>query len=152
VAPQIDKTIDQLAAIGESAVFPNDRESVRLLKRSEELIAEGRFAEATQSLGRLMQLADDFFFQPDANVPTHKSVRSEAARLLDQLPERGRQFYELQFGAEARNELEQALEEGDVEASLLPYRRRLRGQLSCGARPSRPRATAVGLTHPPAAR
>jgi hypothetical protein len=31
VAPQIDKTIDQLAAIGESAVFPNDRESVRLL-------------------------------------------------------------------------------------------------------------------------
>ena len=115
VAPQRDEAGNELTAIGESAVFPNDRESVRLLRRSEELINEGRFAEATQSLGRLMHLADDFFFQPDTKAPTHHSVRSEAARLLDELPERGRQFYELQFGAEARNELEQALEAGDIE-------------------------------------
>ncbi|MEZ6070957.1 MAG: PQQ-binding-like beta-propeller repeat protein [Pirellulales bacterium] len=112
-----------LTAAGETAVFPKDRESVRLLGRSRELIAEGRYAEATQSLGRLMHLDDDFFFQPDESLPTHQSVRSEAARLLDQLPERGRQFYELQFGAEARNELEQALEAGDIEAIAETARR-----------------------------
>jgi outer membrane protein assembly factor BamB len=54
--------------------------------------------------------------RPATPGPTYRSLKREAERLLGAMPRQGHEFYELQFGAQARQMLRQAAETGDAAA------------------------------------
>lgn len=100
----------------DGAIFAHDRASWQRLIKAQELLDDHRFAEAVRNLGGLVQSPEDFFFQPDKNVPVYRSLKSEAQRLIGQMPREGRETFELTFGAEARQQLQQAIAAGDMAA------------------------------------
>ncbi len=62
-----------------------------------------------QALGSIVEAPEDYFYQPEQNSSVHRSLKAEAQRLIGAMPAAGRQAYELQFGARARQMLEAAL-------------------------------------------
>ena len=116
----------QLAATGDSSTsneeladnvfLPPDRRSLQRLSQAKELIAKGRYGEAVQNLGAILEGPEDFFFQPQAGQPIHRSLKAEAQRLIGQMPREGRELYELQYGARAKQLLEEATAAGDAHS------------------------------------
>ncbi len=101
--------------IGLDGVFlPPDRQAKRRLEMADELIGEGRYGEAVRLLGSLLEGPEDFFFKPHPDQPVFRSLKAESGRLLSKLPPDGRQSYELQFGARARQALKEASAAGDL--------------------------------------
>jgi outer membrane protein assembly factor BamB/tetratricopeptide (TPR) repeat protein len=98
----------------------------RPLMRAEKAIAERRHADAAYELGRLLTIentelaeSQDYFLD-DATVAEQgqraqgqASLKGQIQQMLAGLPAEGRQAYELQFGAQARALLDEALAEGN---------------------------------------
>ena len=91
-APSADEAI-------ENVFVPAERLTLQRLSKARELLDQGRYGEAVQNLGGILDGAEDFFFQPDRKAPIHRSVKAEAQRLLGRMPREGRELYELQYGA-----------------------------------------------------
>ncbi|MGD9723397.1 MAG: PQQ-binding-like beta-propeller repeat protein [Pirellulales bacterium] len=92
--------------------LPPDRTAKRRLESAEEMIGERRYGEAVRLLGGVLENGEDFFFKPDPAESVFKSLKADAGRLIAELPEEGRQSYELQFGARARTMLQEAVASG----------------------------------------
>ena len=110
-----DKASATDPGLADSSFMPADRTVILLLERTHHLLEEERFSEAVQCLDRILSGKGDFFFRPDAATSVHRSIKSEARQLLGSIPPRGRQSYELLFGAQARSMLEDAVKTGKVE-------------------------------------
>ena len=65
------------------------------------MLEEARYGEAVRHLGVILEGPEDYFYQPDKNVPIHGGLKAEALRLIGQMPREGRELYELQYGARA---------------------------------------------------
>ncbi|HEY2840619.1 MAG TPA: PQQ-binding-like beta-propeller repeat protein [Pirellulales bacterium] len=96
--------------------FPTDRATMQRLTKAQELLEQKRFGEAVRLLGEILEGPEDYFFQPKRDEPIHRSLKSEAQRLIGQLPEEGRESYELQYGATAQQKLDVAIAAGDGAA------------------------------------
>lgn len=107
----------------ESVFFPVDRATLQRLTKAQELLDEARYAEAVKLLGSILEGPEDFFFRPDAEQPMYRSLKAEAQRLIASMSAKGRQQYELEYGARARQLLSQAVETGD-ETALAELSRR----------------------------
>ena len=99
----------------ESIFMPAERSLLMLLDRTHLLLDEGRYAEAVRCLDTILGGREDYFFKPDRDAPVHRSLKSEARRLLGSMPARGLESYELQFGAIARQGLNEAVESGNID-------------------------------------
>ena len=100
-----------------SDVFlPAPRELNQLVSRARKSLEERRYTDAVNELGSLLTSpdAEDYFILREDQPGTTISLKAEARRLLGSMPARGRESYELQFGADARRLLNEALDEGDV--------------------------------------
>ncbi len=117
-------SVAQDDALG-TAFLPAPRTFRQHLSRAVKAIEEKRYGDAVTSLGSLLAeqqeadaiLADvtqDFFIGPFAGSIVRSSLKTEAQNLLGQLPQAGRELYELQFGAEAKALLETAVADGDM--------------------------------------
>lgn len=114
LAPQAAVALNPQGDLGEESVlFARDREAEQLLKRARTFLEENRYGEAARALGAIIEAPEDFFFQPDEDAALHRSLKSEAQRLLGELGREGKQSYELQFGPRADELLRQALSERD---------------------------------------
>jgi outer membrane protein assembly factor BamB len=102
--------------VAENVFLPADRHTLLKLSDAKRLLAEGRFGEAVRCLDAILEGPEDFFFQPDKTSPIHRSLKTEAQRMISQIPREGREVYELQFGARARRMLDDALAAGDIAA------------------------------------
>jgi outer membrane protein assembly factor BamB len=100
-----------------------DRAQLQRLTQSETMITEGRYAEAVEQLGGILEQAEDYFFRPDRNLSTSRSLKAEAQQRIGALPPAGRDAYELQYGVKAKQMLEAAVDKGD-EAGLAETSRR----------------------------
>lgn len=101
-----------------NSIFPiAPREMRQHLTRAQTAVAEERFSDAVFEIGEILNSTegDDYFLgaigSPDAQV----SLKTQALSLLGSMPLKGRQLYELQFGAEAKAALEEALQSGDLQ-------------------------------------
>ena len=94
--------------------LPPDRTAKRRLESAQQMIDDGRFGEAVRLLGTLLENAEDYFFKPNADESVYRSLKAEAGRLIAALPPQGRQSYELQFGARARQMLKQAAQSSSL--------------------------------------
>ncbi|TVS18003.1 MAG: hypothetical protein EA424_11765 [Planctomycetaceae bacterium] len=107
------------------SVFQSPPSDVRRpMMRADRAIAERRYADAAYELGRLLLIEstesaesqDYFLMDADAgDGPVQQSFRSQIQQKLAALPAEGRQAYELQYGAQARAALDQALSDGDMD-------------------------------------
>ncbi|MGA2799007.1 MAG: PQQ-binding-like beta-propeller repeat protein, partial [Thermoguttaceae bacterium] len=95
--------------------LPPDRRTLQKLSQAKELIAKGRYGEAVQNLGAILEGPEDYFFQPQINKPLHRSLKAEAQHLIGQMPREGRELYELEFGAKAKRLLQEAAAAGDAQ-------------------------------------
>ncbi|MBU4272850.1 MAG: PQQ-binding-like beta-propeller repeat protein, partial [Planctomycetes bacterium] len=98
----------------QNVFLPPDRPTLRKLSQSRLLIEEGRYGEAVRFLGDILEEPEDYLFSPKGSSPVFRSLKSEAERLIGRLPRRGRDLYELQYGAQAQRMLTDALASGDV--------------------------------------
>lgn len=114
---------DPRAAEGRSVFAPPDRTTLRLLAKARQLIDQGRHAEAVRCLGAILESPQDYFHHPDRGSAVPRSLKSEARQLLGDMSDRGRQLYELQYGARARQMLAVASAAGDA-AGLAEVSRR----------------------------
>lgn len=99
----------------ESVLFRTNRTSRLGLLKARQLVEEGRFSEAVRYLGTILEAREDCFFQPDESASIHRSLKAEAQRLIGEMPAKGREAYELQYGAHARALLSAAVASGSVE-------------------------------------
>ena len=117
----------------EGAVLTSDRDMVKKLADARKLLGEGRFGEAIRNLDSVLEAPEDSFFQPDKKSPVHRSLKAEARRLLGELPQEGRELYELQYGARASKMLDEALATNDPERLAEVSRRFFHTHSGCQA-------------------
>jgi len=103
--------------------LPTDRLKERQLDRARRLIKDGRWSDAATLLDDTLAADRDFFFRPDQRQNTWRSIKTEAARLVGELPPPGRDAYALQFRARAERMLQQAIATGDATGVVEVARR-----------------------------
>jgi outer membrane protein assembly factor BamB len=100
--------------------LPTDVALTRQLEAAYDYIRQESWAQATNILHALLDLREDVLVGIRRTGAGGKvltsctSVRSEANRLLDQLPARGREFYETTYGPQAKALLAEASSKGDM--------------------------------------
>jgi len=105
--------------------LPVPRELRQQLFRAQRSVEDEQYADAVAEIGALLSKlesggADGVAFQGDyfigeRNVEgAQESLRSAALKLLGSMPPKGLAWYELQYGAEGRLVLDQALESRDI--------------------------------------
>jgi outer membrane protein assembly factor BamB len=94
--------------------LPTERTQTRKLELGRRMLEEQRYVDAVKILGGILDNEEDWFFTPDDEKANFRSLKVEARRLLGQLPSKGLDEYELQFGAGAKRLLAKAVESGDV--------------------------------------
>ena len=106
--------------------LPAPRTLKQRLDRARKALDDRRYSDAVLELGALLTDsqpdgaraeggAQDYFIGPTSQPGAQTSLKAEAHRLLGEMPPEGREYYQLQFGADARAVLDQALAEGDAE-------------------------------------
>jgi outer membrane protein assembly factor BamB/tetratricopeptide (TPR) repeat protein len=100
----------------DGAFLPVDRDTTRQWEKAKSLLKDGHYADAATLLDEILQRGDDYFFKPQPDKPNYQSLKTEAERLISEMPAEGRQAYELQFGSEAQRMLNAAAASGDVAA------------------------------------
>jgi outer membrane protein assembly factor BamB len=102
------------AGFADSFSFPTDRKARRTLEAAEDFIKDQSWGEAAKLLQSLLDTKEDVFVEVKRGETTHwTSLKGEANRLLGTMPAEGRAFYELQFGAKAKNKLAEARTKSD---------------------------------------
>ncbi|MGC4005329.1 MAG: hypothetical protein QM811_20290 [Pirellulales bacterium] len=90
-----------------------DRQMALELDRVKKYVADERFADAVELLESILKHPTDHFFKPDLGKEFFRSTKSEARRILGDLPKEGRENFELHFAAEAQRILKEAIAEGN---------------------------------------
>jgi outer membrane protein assembly factor BamB len=116
-----DSAEDEVAESGVS--LPTDRLRERQLDRGRRLVADKRWSDAATLLDEILAADRDFFFRPDLQKNTWRSIKSEASRLVGEMPPEGREAYALQFRARAERLLAQAIARGDADGVVAVARR-----------------------------
>ncbi|QDU96281.1 outer membrane protein assembly factor BamB family protein [Lignipirellula cremea] len=97
------------------SAFPQaPRELRQAITRAQAAIDDDRYSDACAELGSLLVSAEaeDFFIGRFDESGTQSSLKAEAQNILGQMPSKGRDAYELLFGASARKLLTEAINEG----------------------------------------
>jgi hypothetical protein len=86
-----------------------DRQLRQALAQAQEALASEQYSDAVEQLGNIVSgTSTEDYFLPGTGE-TVRSIKSEAIRLLDKLPPKARERYELLHGAGAKALLEQAI-------------------------------------------
>ncbi len=103
------------------------RPLARLLREGKVAIDEMRYADGIEALGAILlqekredlpddTVRQDYFIELGGDHYYKNSVRGEALRLLGSIPEEGRKTLEIQYGVSARQELQSAVGDRNMEA------------------------------------
>ncbi len=115
--------------------LPAPRGLRQQLSRAAKALEEEQLSEAVDLLGQLLAepgaggdgaggaSEQDYFLADSETGGTQTSLKSEAQRLLGSMPDKGRELYELKFGADARQLLDRALDARDLPALVEVTRR-----------------------------
>ncbi|MHB8970379.1 MAG: outer membrane protein assembly factor BamB family protein [Pirellulaceae bacterium] len=105
--------------------LPAPRNLRQQLSRAAKALEEERNSEAVDLLGQLLASSEvasdttdggadqDYFLAESEVVGTQTSLKTLAQQMLGSMNDKGREFYELKFGTDARQMLEQALDKRD---------------------------------------
>jgi outer membrane protein assembly factor BamB len=95
-------------------LFTPSRERTLALRQARDFITGEKYADALKILQTLIDSDNDTFFFEDADRrDKFLSLKGESMRLIETLPKKGRDVYELTFGLKAQALLKEASEKGD---------------------------------------
>lgn len=103
---------------------PASRDLQLQLNRARKALQEGSFVDAADLLGSLIAVpeavrfsadAEDYFLDAAEAGGTYRSLKSEVLKLLGGMPAKGREAYEIRYGADAKSLVDAAVEAGDIE-------------------------------------
>jgi outer membrane protein assembly factor BamB len=115
---------DQESAGDDHGVFlPVDRGKERQLDRARRLVEAGNWTDAAALIDELLADDRDAFVQGDERSATRRSIRTEAARMIERLPAAGRDAYTLLFRGRADKALAEAVERNDAAGMIAVARR-----------------------------
>src|SRR5689334_19883025 len=103
----------------DDVTIPTDRESKRLIQAAQDYIKKKEWQVVCESLQSLLEGKEDSFLEVTTNdadgkpVTRRVSVRTEANRLIGELPPDGLEFYQVRYGPGAEARLKEALEKSD---------------------------------------
>jgi outer membrane protein assembly factor BamB len=101
-------------AFSDAITFPTDRKAKTSLNLAEDFIKEQSWGEAARILQSLLESKEDVFVEVQRDgKPSRASLWREANRLIGAMPPKGREFYELQYGARAKARLAEAKAKSD---------------------------------------
>ena len=117
------QTAEDTSAYG--ALLPAKYELRRRLSTAKELIKAKRFGEAVKLLDGLISGKEDYFLKHDAKMPYRHtdSLKHRAADLLNRLPAKGLEWYELQYGEAARRLLASTPDGNQIDGAREAARR-----------------------------
>jgi outer membrane protein assembly factor BamB len=115
VVPQLreERGADASSVFG--VYLPTDRALSRTMARAKERLVQREYHQALAFLQDILQRAEDSFLDQSGSNGPQLGLKATARRLIGELPEDGRDTYELLQGATARRQLESALKESDQE-------------------------------------
>lgn len=99
--------------------MPTDPKAKKILEAAKEFIEKQDWDQATKILQTRLDAPEDVFIlltrkgADGKEVPYFATARKEAERLLGAMPAKGREYYELKFGPQAKALLTQANEKKD---------------------------------------
>lgn len=103
-------------SVGGGSLFIPNRELTQQLKAARRLLKEKNYSDGLDLLQHILDKPQDFLFYADPEKRTKiRSHKMEAMRLLAELPQEGKDAYELKFGTIARKKLTQAIGKGDLK-------------------------------------
>lgn len=105
-------------SIASPALLSPPREVLRVLEQAHSLIVAERYSEAIQRLQGVLLAPDDYFLPTAGEQTATRSLKSEAERLLLELPESAKRLFLLRYEPQAQALLEEAVARGDVSRLL----------------------------------
>jgi outer membrane protein assembly factor BamB len=118
--PAQGKTGDDKTPFSDAVTLPTNRESKRLIQAAEDYIKKKEWGTAAECLQQLLEDKQDSFIEIDAAADEkgkpakHRvSVRTEANRLIGELPADGLETYQVKYGQAAKDALKSALDAND---------------------------------------
>lgn len=109
---------------GDGVFLPSDRSRQRQIDQIDSLVQAGRWSDAATLLDTVIASEEDFFIETEeGDGRTLQSARSEALRMIAELPRAGRDAYELQFRGRAERMLAEAISANDPAAIVGVARR-----------------------------
>ncbi|MDO4569010.1 MAG: PQQ-binding-like beta-propeller repeat protein [Planctomycetia bacterium] len=113
---QVSEEIDDEDAEEMTTAFPPpDRELQKSISDAQKLIEMERYSESLQQIGEILDAESDFLI-PLGEGGVFRSMRLEAEQLLEKLPPKAMEVYEIEHGIPARQKLDAAVRAGDAEA------------------------------------
>ena len=98
-------------------LFAPSREKTRALREAKEFLKKERFIDGLRILQKLIDSESDaFYFDSEQKQNRFISLKAESMRQIEMLPKRGREIYELKYGAKAKQTLSDAIGKGDFAA------------------------------------
>ena len=91
-----------------------DRSILKRLSSAQELLKQERYGEAVRYLDEILEAPEDYFVRPDGKSAIFQGLKSEAQRLIGEMPAKGRESYELLYGPKARRLLAEAVATGST--------------------------------------
>ena len=115
--------------------LPLRRDLRRALTRAEAALSEERYSDAFLELESILNGADteDYFVDSSDPNAVRTSLKAVANELLSSMSAKAREAYELQFGAEARRLLREAVDRGALDELLEVSRRFQHTRAGCEA-------------------
>lgn len=121
--PSADAATEDEAIDDPTLTLPGDRELERELERVRRLLERADWSSAAVAIDGILAGRADAFVTGGGPRPSRRSIRAEAAALVEGLPGPARDAYELVFRARADRALAAAIEAGDPEAIVAVARR-----------------------------
>ena len=119
-----EPTAEEPATAEDGGVFlPADRTKERQLDRARRLVNSGNWTDAAALLDEILADDRDAFVQGDGTAITRRSIRDSAARMIESLPDPGRQAYALMVHGRAERALAEAVARDDAAGIVAVARR-----------------------------
>ena len=114
--PASAQEVVEPAELGQEVFLRPPRELLQSLAAARSLLDAQRYDEAVGVLGSILDSPRDYFYQPDRQgaPELHRSLKDEVQRWIGEMPRRGRDLYQLRFGAVAQHALDRAVQTGDA--------------------------------------
>jgi outer membrane protein assembly factor BamB len=113
--------------------LPTDRALARAMARAEQQLRAGEYYEALAFFQQILEREEDSFLDDEVSAAGQVGLKATARRLIAALPPKGRETYELLYGATARRQLDAALAAGDEQAIADVVRRYVHTSAGCEA-------------------
>jgi outer membrane protein assembly factor BamB len=97
---------------------PAERSKVQILNMIRELFDRRAYGQAMRLLDDILAAETDLAFQLDITVPLYHGMKSEARRMLSQMPPEAHDAYHLQFELVAQRALGEAVRSGDIRGIM----------------------------------